>query len=847
MRKIVQKQIMDMIPAIWDGVQYIQTAESENARRVLQDCLLAMKTLRESLRSGLSEIRFAYYQNFYDQAFLSLGNIERGPNPANQIPEIYTGLDTILTDITDEKEVKLEILFLPYKASMWDSLESIWLAAKDDAKCDAYVMPIPYCDRNPDGSPAAWHCEADLFPEYVPVIDFHQYDIAKRKPDVIYIHNPYDEYNYVTSVDPKYYAREIKQYTDMLVYVPYFVVMDTVAKHFCQTAGVLYADRVIVQSEVIKQQYIENWLDGNPPKDKFLALGSPKFDKVLKENKQKQILPEAWMKIINKRKVILYNTHIDALINNPDKFINKLQYVFSFFKEQSDFVLWWRPHPLGEATAQSMQPNILAKYKAIEKEYKDSEFGIFDDTADLHRAIATSDAYYGDPSSLVPMYGMTGKPILIQDIDNFGNQYSAKNDRYILFGKYAIDENKLWFVSQDCTALFTLDLRNNTIQNIHALPGENIDDLNQYCSLVKINNKLIIAPACASNIIEYDIHTDTFKTTALCELANYMKQYRLKNFKFSDIITYKSYAFFIGYGYPAIVRYDSVSGNCDYYTDWFEEIKQYISKPDDFLLGSGCISNTKDNVVFLPFLQKNIILEFDMNTGTSKIHFVGNEKNRYVGIASDGKDYWIIPYGNGSITRWNKETGKTIEYNNYPMNFKVIEDSNITSLFTSIISVDKKMWAFPGWGANMAVEIDKRTGKMQALDAFHGPYVHANKFGEFILAEFVPNDQAFLVKIDTENQLVEKKELTISNELVEKITELVSSESHKYLGTNQYCFFEKYIGRSLALFLTNYKQDYLPSSYKEKNLFEELIENIGYLSGVKIHQIICKTIMEEKK
>ena len=107
MRKIVQKQIMDMIPAIWDGVQYIQTAEPRNALHVLQDCLLAMKTLRESLRFGLSETRFAYYQRFYDQAFLSLGKIEKGLDLAHQIPEIYTGLDTILTDITKEKEVKL--------------------------------------------------------------------------------------------------------------------------------------------------------------------------------------------------------------------------------------------------------------------------------------------------------------------------------------------------------------------------------------------------------------------------------------------------------------------------------------------------------------------------------------------------------------------------------------------------------------------------------------------------------------------------------------------------------------------------------------------------------------------
>lgn len=49
-------------------------------------------------------------------------------------------------------EERREVVFLPYKASMWDSLESVWKAADEDPNCDAYVVPIPYYDRNSDGS-----------------------------------------------------------------------------------------------------------------------------------------------------------------------------------------------------------------------------------------------------------------------------------------------------------------------------------------------------------------------------------------------------------------------------------------------------------------------------------------------------------------------------------------------------------------------------------------------------------------------------------------------------------------------------------------------------------------------
>ena len=50
------------------------------------------------------------------------------------------------------------------------------------------------------------------------------------------------------------------------------------------------------------------------------------------------------------------------------------------------------------------------------RDYKRENFGIYDDTPDLDRAIAVSDAYYGDPSSVVQLYKETGKPIMIQNV-----------------------------------------------------------------------------------------------------------------------------------------------------------------------------------------------------------------------------------------------------------------------------------------------------------------------------------------------------------------------------------------------------------------------------------------------
>ena len=55
----------------------------------------------------------------------------------------------------------------------------------------------------------------------------------------------YDEFNYVTSVHPDFYASKLHGYTDCLVYIPYFVVNGDIPEHMCFTSGSFFADKVI--------------------------------------------------------------------------------------------------------------------------------------------------------------------------------------------------------------------------------------------------------------------------------------------------------------------------------------------------------------------------------------------------------------------------------------------------------------------------------------------------------------------------------------------------------------------------------------------------------------------------
>jgi hypothetical protein len=119
--------------------------------------------------------------------------------------------------------------------------------------------------------------------------------------------------------------------------------------------------------------------------------------------------------LIDGRKVVFYNTSVTPILEANERCLEKLKFVLDTFRNRGDVALWWRPHPLSEATYKSMRPQFLEEYERIVTDYKRGEWGIYDDSSDLHRAIAWSDAYYGDMSSVAELVCCSGKMIMSQN------------------------------------------------------------------------------------------------------------------------------------------------------------------------------------------------------------------------------------------------------------------------------------------------------------------------------------------------------------------------------------------------------------------------------------------------
>lgn len=170
-------------------------------------------------------------------------------NPSKVHKQLKKQLIPIDNSIRQDIQERLEVVFLPYKVSMWDSLESVWMAAQADEDCDAYVVPIPYFDRNQGGDFGQMHYEGELYPEYVPVTNYEDYDFEERHPDAIFIHNPYDNCNYVTSVHPFFYSSNLKRFTDYLVYIPYYSTSGGMSEGQRRCPAYYQADLIVIQAE----------------------------------------------------------------------------------------------------------------------------------------------------------------------------------------------------------------------------------------------------------------------------------------------------------------------------------------------------------------------------------------------------------------------------------------------------------------------------------------------------------------------------------------------------------------------------------------------------------------------
>lgn len=429
MRRNEKQRIRECISTLFEAhgeiKEHIKKGNYRVAKELTGQCqesAIQVGTFIES-REGEGFVTVGFLEKYCEHVYLLYEKIEQGlrqsktPETEGLLKEMHGELRQAAHSVKNDVPERIEVVFLPYKASMWDSFESIWQAADADPDCDAYVVPIPYYDRNPGGSCGQYHYEGGQFPDYVPVVHYEHYSLEKRHPDIIYIHNPYDGANYVTSVDPQFYSEKLKNYTECLVYVPYFLFPKSPEPHLINTPVLQNADCIVVQNEQVKDAYIReiemHWGSNKRIKDNVFAVGTPKTDKIYNICKNGADIPEKWITLAQGRKKMFMNTNVSLILNNNEKFIDNLTRVFQILNRRGDVFVIWREHPLTYETLKSMRPGMLEAYNKLKLTFVRSGLGVLDTNVEAHAAMCFSDCYFGAGGSLAPLYAVTGKPMLL--------------------------------------------------------------------------------------------------------------------------------------------------------------------------------------------------------------------------------------------------------------------------------------------------------------------------------------------------------------------------------------------------------------------------------------------------
>lgn len=665
MNKELRNQIAEMLPVLWDGIKYARTVPAKDAEPVLGDVLNSLDAIGEALRGALSAARFGDYEARLEELKLCVdalyGSLEDGLHTKDNAEQIKHKLNLLRRELREESEVRLEVVFFPYNASMWDSLESIWSAANEDPECEAVVVPIPYYDRNSDGSLGEMHYEGDRFPPHVPVTRWQAYDIAARKPDIAYVHNVYDGFNFITTVDPSYYTKELKKHVNTLVYIPYYVLGQGSSEHFYQLPGIANADVVIAQSEYERERLIKHW-----PAEKIAALGSPKADKTLWFDQKPPEMPKEWAPLLKGKRVVLYNTSIGAMLLNNARMLDKMLETFKLFQARGDVALLWRPHPLIRETIKSMRPWMLKSYEALEEWYKASGIGVFDDSPDFHRAMALSDMYFGDMSSLVALYGMTGKPILIQNAELAGRDESA-----VQFSSGLVEGGDIWLASYYFNGLFRGNPDGGEAEFLACFPGEVDTACPLYKEPARYGDKLVFLPVQAEEIAVYD--------TVSGEIVKYPipapgEAYDERS-KFHCAAVYGDCVYMLGSRYPGIARLNMKTGETALYSDWMTPELYACCKLPEHLFGNACC--VVGDTLYAACAGRPAVLQFDLKTGKGNLVPINAPCGGFTGIFHDGAYFWLVPFKKGPVVRWDAAQNAFETVGGYPDSF----DQNVEIYF----------------------------------------------------------------------------------------------------------------------------------------------------------------------
>lgn len=319
------------------------------------------------------------------------------------------------------------VLFLPVKAKHFGSMRMAYEMETATPDTDVYVMPLPYYYKEYDGSfKDEMHIDTEEFIKAnIPVTDYSRFDLSLLCPEKIYINSAYDEYNMAVSVDTRFYARNVKKYTEKLIYIPYFKLMEFDRanypcwynmQYYCTVPGVVMADKVYVQSENTRKVYIDKlneWVGD----EKYTDIWGQKID-VYDDGFEEHSEDE--LRDAGSEKTIVWFVSAGSLAEFGDKYIEKAYRnldVFALSKDKLKVLLI--SEPFLDEMIKTYSDELYKKWTGFIDEFNRSGIGevvsqVEEKSVDV---LLKATAYYGDPSYICKDFILMKKPVMLQNVE----------------------------------------------------------------------------------------------------------------------------------------------------------------------------------------------------------------------------------------------------------------------------------------------------------------------------------------------------------------------------------------------------------------------------------------------
>lgn len=337
---------------------------------------------------------------------------------------------------TVESEIiyKKLVAFLPDNPKRWKEMQALYDYYTQQENTEACVIPLPLFTKNLYGEIVAGQDEYDRndkrneYPAYLNVIPWHTVQMQSYEFAAIVIQNPYDAENPYLTVPPAYYAKQLQQYTDCLIYMMPQGVNDFTEnditdvyglKYSLMMPGAMYADRILIESPAMKALFVNHLtaFAGEDTKevwaDKVMTISafsgeSAQTGQPVQNGQCGQTPP---------KKKLLYCIGENEFYENAEMAINKVKErlnVMTQYPESLKVAVCLYPYDIAAwdiCTGQEkdMLVQVLKEYrknKGIELLTKN----VFD-----INGIDDMTAYYGSPSPLICRFVQQHKPAMVSE------------------------------------------------------------------------------------------------------------------------------------------------------------------------------------------------------------------------------------------------------------------------------------------------------------------------------------------------------------------------------------------------------------------------------------------------